>query len=99
MQGHTEIRSLAPLENQEAVVRGWLYARRESGKVRFLVVRDGTGYLQCVVVAQEVSPEVFAACATLGQESSLEVRGTLRKESRAPGGYEMGLKDLKIFHA
>jgi asparaginyl-tRNA synthetase len=99
MKGHTEVRNLAAMENREAVVRGWLYASRESGKVRFLVVRDGTGYLQCVAVAREVSPEVFAACATLGQESSLEVRGTVRKEPRAPGGYEMGLKDLKVFHA
>ena len=99
MQGHTEIRHLGSRENQEAIVRGWLYARRESGKVRFLVVRDGTGYLQCVVVAKEVAPEVFAACGTLGQESSLEVRGVVRKEPRAPGGFEMGLKDLKIMHA
>src|SRR6266581_1533580 len=99
MQGHTEIRSLAPLENQEAVVRGWLYARRESGKIRFLVVRDGTGYLQCVAAAQDLSPEAFAACGSLGQESSLEVRGTIRKEPRAPGGYEMGLKDLQVIHA
>jgi asparaginyl-tRNA synthetase len=99
MKDHTEIRNLAAQENREAVVRGWLYARRESGKVRFLVVRDGTGYLQCVAVAKELSPEVFAACGALGQESSLEVRGTIRREPRAPGGFEMGLKDLKVFHA
>ncbi len=99
MKGHTEIRDLSRLEGQEAVVRGWLYARRESGKIRFLVVRDGTGYLQCVVVAKEVSPETFALCGSLGQESSLEVRGTVRREPRAPGGYEMGLKDLTVFHA
>jgi asparaginyl-tRNA synthetase len=99
MKGHTDIRDLARREDQEALVRGWLYARRESGKIRFLVVRDGTGYLQCVVAAREVAPEVFAACATLGQESSLEVRGAIRKEPRAPGGYEMGLKDLKVIHA
>jgi len=99
MKGHTEIRALSALESQDAVVRGWLYARRESGKVRFLVVRDGTGYLQCVAVAKEVSPEVFALCGALGQESSLEVRGTVRREPRAPGGYEMGLRDLKVIHA
>ena len=99
MKGHTEIRDLSRLEDREAVVRGWLYARRESGKIRFLVVRDGTGYLQCVAVAKEVSPEVFALCGALGQESSLEARGTIRREPRAPGGYEMGLKDLKVLHA
>ena len=99
MTGHTEIRDLARLESREALVRGWLYARRESGKIRFLVIRDGTGYLQCVAAAKEVSPEVFAACGALGQESSLEVRGTIRKEPRAPGGYEMGLKDLTVVHS
>ena len=99
MTGHTEIRDLARHESREALVRGWLYARRESGKIRFLVIRDGTGYLQCVAAAKEVSPEVFAACGALGQESSLEVRGTIRKEPRAPGGYEMGLKDLTVVHS
>jgi asparaginyl-tRNA synthetase len=99
MQQRTEIRDLGSRENEEAIVRGWLYARRESGKIRFLVVRDGTGYLQCVAVAQEVSPEVFALCGTLGQESSVEVRGPVRKEPRAPGGFEMGLRDLKVLHA
>ncbi len=97
MTGHTEIRNLASREGGEAVVRGWLYARRESGKIRFLVVRDGTGYLQCVAVSMEVSPEVFALCGTLGQESSLEVRGIIRKEPRAPGGFEMGLREVRVF--
>ncbi|HEV8336836.1 MAG TPA: asparagine--tRNA ligase [Candidatus Polarisedimenticolia bacterium] len=99
MQEHTEIRDLGSRENQEAIVRGWLYARRESGKIRFLVVRDGTGYLQCVAAAQEIPPEVFALCGTLGQESSVEVRGPVRREARAPGGFEMGLRDLKVLHA
>src|SRR2546422_9918675 len=99
MAEHTPIRELGSRDKQEARVRGWLYARRESGKIRFLVVRDGTGYLQCVAAAQDLSPEAFAACGSLGQESSLEVRGTIRKEPRAPGGYEMGLKDLQVIHA
>jgi len=99
MVEHTPIRELGSREKQEACVRGWLYARRESGKIRFLVVRDGTGYLQCVAAAQDLSPEAFAACGSLGQESSLEVRGTIRKEPRAPGGYEMGLKDLQVIHS
>jgi asparaginyl-tRNA synthetase len=98
MKGHTDIRDLASFEGKEVLIRGWLYAKRESGKIRFLVVRDGTGYLQVVAFAKEVSPEVFAACGTVGQESSLEVTGTIRREPRSPGGFEMGLKDLKVLH-
>ena len=99
MSGHTAIRDLEGLEGEEALVRGWLYARRESGKIRFLVVRDGTGYLQCVAFSKEVPPEVFSLSGTLGQESSLEVRGTIRREPRAPGGFEMGLRDVRVIHA
>ncbi|PYQ14517.1 MAG: asparagine--tRNA ligase [Acidobacteria bacterium] len=99
MKGATAIRDLAGFEGKEVLVRGWLYARREAGKIRFLVVRDGTGYLQCVAFSKEVPPEIFTACGTLGQESALEVSGTVRKEPRAPGGYEMGLKDVTVIHA
>jgi asparaginyl-tRNA synthetase len=98
MRGHVAIRDLAEHADREALVRGWIYAKRESGKIRFLVIRDGTGYLQVVAVSKEVSPEVFALCSSLGQESALEVVGLIRKDSRAPGGYEMGLKDLRVIH-
>ncbi len=93
------IRDLGRHEGGEVRVRGWLYARRESGKIRFLVLRDGTGYLQCVAFAKEVPPEVFALCGSLGQESSLAVRGTVRKEPRAPGGFEMGIVAVEPIHA
>ncbi|HEV8376846.1 MAG TPA: asparagine--tRNA ligase [Candidatus Polarisedimenticolia bacterium] len=99
MKGHTAIRDLGESAGKEVLVRGWLYAKRESGRIRFLVVRDGTGYLQCVAISKELSPEVFAACGTLGQESSVEVTGTIRNEPRAPGGVEMGLKDVKVLQA
>jgi len=99
MKGHIEIRDLGAHEGKDVLVRGWLYAKRESGKIRFLVIRDGTGYLQAVAFSKEVSPETFAACGTIGQESSLEVVGTVRREPRAPGGFEMGLKDIKVLHA
>jgi asparaginyl-tRNA synthetase len=98
MRGHVAIRDLAGHADREALVRGWIYAKRDSGKIRFLVLRDGTGYLQVVAAAQEVSPEVFALCSTLGQESALEVVGRIRKDPRAPGGFEMGLKELRVIH-
>src|SRR5262249_25894069 len=60
-----------------------------SGKIQFLIVRDGTGYLQCVVPRADVAPEVWEAAETATQECSLTVTGTVREDARAPGGYEM----------
>jgi asparaginyl-tRNA synthetase len=80
-------------------VKGWLAQKRSSGKIKFLVVRDGTGYLQCVAFVKDVSPELFEACDAVPLESSLEIRGTVREDSRAPGGYELSLADLRVLHA
>jgi asparaginyl-tRNA synthetase len=92
----TAIRDLASKAAREAVVAGWLYQRRSSGKIQFLVVRDGSGYLQCVVVKSQVGPEVWAEAERATQECSLLVRGTIRPDDRAPGGYEMSVADLLI---
>ncbi len=81
------------------VVKGWLAQRRSSGKIRFLVLRDGSGYLQCVAAAQDVSPEVFERTERLPLESSLVVRGTVREDRRAPGGCELALSELSVIHA
>ena len=79
-------------------VRGWLTHRRSSGKVQFLVVRDGSGVMQCVAGIQDLAPEQWEACTTLGQESALIVRGELRADARAPGGVEMGLRAVEVVH-
>ena len=92
----TSIRALGAHEGREVRIRGWLYNKREKGKLVFLVVRDGTGYIQAVAFQPEVSPETFAACQKATQESSLSVTGTIRKEARAPGGYEMALSSAEI---
>ncbi|MET0619844.1 MAG: amino acid--tRNA ligase-related protein, partial [Thermoanaerobaculia bacterium] len=72
-----------------AVIQGWLYNKRSSGKLQFLIVRDGTGYVQVVVPKAEVPSEVWDAAERATQECSIEVEGTVREEKRAPGGYEM----------
>jgi asparaginyl-tRNA synthetase len=90
------IRRIGEFEGREVRVRGWLYNKREKGKLAFLVLRDGTGYLQAVAFQPEVPPEVFAACQRLTQESSLEATGAIRKDARAPGGYEMSLRSLTV---
>ncbi len=99
LQTHTYIEDLAKHEGRSVVLRGWVYQKRDIGKIRFLVIRDGTGYAQGVVVKKEVSPEIFELADALTQESSFEMRGTVRKEPRAPGGYEIGVTDLKTIHA
>jgi len=92
----TTIRRIGVHEGQDVRVRGWLYNKREKGKLAFLIVRDGTGYLQAVAFQPEVPPGVFEACQKVTQESSLEVEGTVRKDDRAPGGYEMKLASITV---
>jgi asparaginyl-tRNA synthetase len=76
---------------REVSIRGWLYHKRSSGKVRFLILRDGTGLVQGVMVKGKIPEPDFAAFDHLTQESALSVRGLVRAEPRAPGGYELDL--------
>ncbi len=90
------IEDLARHIGHEVRLRGWLYNRRSSGKVHFLLLRDGTGICQCVASLADVGAESFAAADHLGQESSLEVTGTVREDRRAPGGIELTVRSLSI---
>ncbi|TMA54927.1 MAG: asparagine--tRNA ligase, partial [Deltaproteobacteria bacterium] len=85
-------------EGRTVTVRGWLAARRSSGKLHFLQVRDGTGTIQCVMSKAEVAEAAFALADHLPQESSLEVTGVVRADPRAPIGYELGVTDLRVIH-
>ncbi|NLJ81431.1 MAG: asparagine--tRNA ligase [Firmicutes bacterium] len=82
--------------DQEVEIRGWLYNKRSSGRILFLLIRDGTAVIQGVVFKNDVTPEVFEAARSLTQESSLIVRGIPKEEKRAPGGYELSVTDLEI---
>lgn len=84
---------------QTVELRGWLAARRSSGKIHFLQVRDGTGTIQCVMGKNDVAPEVFARADHLPQETSLVVTGTVRADTRSPLGVELGVSDLRVIHA
>ncbi len=77
-------------------VRGWTTHTRSSGKIAFIVARDGTGVLQAVLVRNDVPPDVWERFAALTQETSVTLTGTVRAEPRAPGGFEMGLTNLEI---
>ncbi|MGE5484524.1 MAG: asparagine--tRNA ligase [Ignavibacteriales bacterium] len=92
----TLIRRLNEHVGQEVELRGWLYNKRSSGKIHFLIVRDGSGLAQAVAVRGQVAEEDFNLCDKVTQESSIIVRGLVREESRAPGGYELELKRLQI---
>jgi asparaginyl-tRNA synthetase len=85
-------------EGERVSVKGWLQQKRSSGRVKFLVVRDGTGVLQCVAVKKNVDPELFERCDRIPLESSLRVAGEVRRDDRAPGGFEMGIAELEVYH-
>jgi asparaginyl-tRNA synthetase len=89
---------IADYEGSTVVIRGWVRHRRSSGKLGFLTVRDGTGDLQGVVNKVTVGEEQFGQFNQLTQESSLAVCGIIQKDSRAPGGYEMDVTQLEVFH-
>lgn len=92
----TAISHIGQKVGQTATVRGWLYKKRSSGKIQFLIVRDGAGYLQAVVPKADVSPAVWEAAERATQESSIAVSGTIREDKRAPGGYEMTATDVVV---
>src|SRR5262245_29411573 len=89
--------SQAALHSGEPVeIRGWIYNKRSSGKLQFLLVRDGSGLIQCVMPKAEVPVEAWALAETVPQESAVIVRGTVRADARAPGGAELGVTDLSV---
>jgi asparaginyl-tRNA synthetase len=93
---HTYINQLSKHVGAEVVLKGWLYNLRSSGKILFPQLRDGTGIVQCVVLKNAISPELWEALKGLGQESALTIRGTVREDSRAPGGYEIDITDAEV---
>ncbi|HYF80464.1 MAG TPA: asparagine--tRNA ligase [Symbiobacteriaceae bacterium] len=90
------VSQLGKYEGQEVELRGWVHNYRSSGKIQFIIFRDGTGICQAVVFIKDVPAEVFEAGKKLTQESSLIIRGAVRKDDRAPGGFEIGVKELEI---
>ncbi len=81
---------------QEVTVRGWLYNHRSSGKIQFLIIRDGTGFIQGVMVKSDVGEDLFAQAEGLTQETSLEATGLVKEDDRSPWGYELAISGLKV---
>ena len=93
---HTYINKLAEHVGKEVTLKGWLYNMRSSGKILFPQLRDGTGVVQCVVLKNSVPAEVWESLKGLGQESALIIRGSVREDSRAPGGYEIDVVGAEV---
>ena len=84
---------------QEVRIQGWIYNRTDKGKLCFLLVRDGTGFIQCVAFKGDLDDKLFDQIMRLPQESSVKIAGLVREDKRAPGipgGYEIGIKDLQV---
>ena len=93
---HTYINQLAAHVGNEVTLKGWLYNMRSSGKILFPQLRDGTGLVQGVVLKNSVTPEIWEALKGLGQESALTIKGTVRADARAPGGFEIDVVDAEV---
>src|SRR5262245_18511022 len=92
----THIQDIARHEGQRVTIDGWIHNRRSSGKIHFLIVRDGTGFIEAVMSNTAVGEEAFTRADHLSQETSLSVTGTVHADKRAKGGYEIDVESLDV---
>ena len=93
---NTTISELKNFDGKNVILNGWVYNIRSIGKIWFLILRDGSGLVQCVVVDKETDKTTFELENTLTQESSISVEGVVRAEPRSVGGYELGIKKITV---
>ena len=94
----TTIIKLSEYVGEEVIINGWIYGIRNIGKIWFVILRDGTGLLQGVVVKGEATDPTFNMEQALNKEDSVSIKGLIRKEPRSVGGYEMGVSEIKIIN-
>lgn len=92
------VEQLSGLIGEEVTLRGWVYNITGKGKLQFIMLRDGTGIVQCVVFKNNVGEEVFESGKSLTQESSLEITGKVVASEKAPGGFEIDVTNLSVIH-
>ena len=90
------IRNIRTPIEEAVVLKGWLHNIRISGKIAFLILRDGTGYIQCVISKNAVGEENFERYTKISQESSIHVFGTIREDKRSPIGFEMDVQRIEV---
>jgi asparaginyl-tRNA synthetase len=93
---HVHIEDIGKHEGEEVTIKGWLHNRRSSGKIHFLTLRDGSGFIQAVMSKAAVGEERFKTADHLSQETSLVVTGTARADKRAPSGYEIDVRSFDV---
>jgi asparaginyl-tRNA synthetase len=98
MKVKTTIAEVGKYVGQDVTIGAWLANKRSSGKIAFLQLRDGTGFMQGVVVKNEVDEKIFETAKSLTQETSVYVTGEIRVDERSPFGYELGVKSIEIIH-
>ncbi|HEY0351342.1 MAG TPA: amino acid--tRNA ligase-related protein, partial [Gemmatimonadales bacterium] len=91
-----DIRALREHVGETVTVRGWVTTTRSSGKIAFVVLRDGSGYVQGVLSKKEVPESTWSSFGSLTQEASVAITGRVREESRSPGGYELSVEQLEL---
>ena len=96
---HVYIEDIGRHDGAEITIKGWLHNRRSSGKIHFLILRDGSGFLQAVMSKAAVGDALFEVAGHLSQETSVIVRGTVRADQRAPGGFELDVQALEVVGA
>ena len=90
------INRISEFVGQIVQLNGWVYNSRRSGKIGFLMFRDGFGIIQCIVAKNDVGEDQFEVFKSLTQESSLSVIGDVVKNDRASGGFEMVVSELTV---
>lgn len=94
----TTIAQLTKHENEEVTLGAWLTNKRSSGKIAFLQLRDGTGFMQAVVAKNDVTDEVFQLAQDIQQESSMYITGLVERDTRSPLGYELHVTNIELIH-
>lgn len=93
---HVYIENIGAHEGQDVTIKGWLHNRRSSGKIHFLILRDGSGFIQGVMSKAAVGDELFTLADHLSQETSVIVTGLVKPDKRAPSGFEIEVKHLEV---
>lgn len=95
---HVYINNIGEYEGQDVCIKGWLYNKRSSGKLHFLQIRDGSGFIQAVAFKGDIDPDLFAELKHVTQESSIIIYGTVKKDDRSAIGYEIGVKNAEVLN-
>jgi len=85
-------------EGKEVEIKGWLYNKRSSGSIKFLIIRDGTGFIQATLIKNEVEKEIFEQIDNIEYESSIKIIGLVKKEKRVPLGYEIIVNNIEVIN-